>query len=432
MAGSFRRSEQSPRSRHGLPGIQGRMSALDTRPGSSVMLQPHRNRSMPSIRGDAGAYGMRAFASMQFAAQKRGFLRRKVPLEEMVSYASEPLTRPLLNLPRELARDAAQCFGTIQQFMGNADPATGAATSEDRFAGVLWLANRGIAAPPLRDEALCQLAKQVTGNPSAGAAMRGWALMGALLYAFPPSPLLAPHLDAFVHAAPTAALRRFLSLQLGRARRAAARSAAMSAGELQLVLAVPTRPLLFGAALDEILATPSLVGPAGIPLVLEHLTAQIVRLGGRRTEGLFRVPADADAVAMARLRLEAGCLDAPCDGDPHVPASLLKEWLRDLAEPLIPEALYAHCVAAPADAAAVLARIPPASLRVLHFLLAFFATLLRADVQARTKMDAANLALIFGPTLLRNPASDLRDAFATSSAEQRFVLALLDPPHPLF
>ncbi|KAJ2681768.1 Rho GTPase activating protein 39, partial [Coemansia spiralis] len=159
-----------------------------------------------------------------------------------------------------------------------------------------------------------------------------------------------------------------------------------------------------------------------------HLTAQIVRLGGRRTEGLFRVPADADAIAMARLRLEAGCLDAPRDGDPNVPASLLKEWFRDLAEPLIPEALYAHCVTDPTDTAAVLARMPPVSLRVLQFLIAFLASLLRPDVQARTKMGAANLALIFGPTLLRNPASDLRDAFVSSSAEQRFVMALLGQP----
>ncbi|KAJ2585573.1 hypothetical protein EV177_009923, partial [Coemansia sp. RSA 1804] len=71
-----------------------RMSALDYYPahgagmgGSSVvMFHAHRNRSMPSIRGDGQTCGMRAFASTQFAAQKRGFLRRKVPLDEMVSY----------------------------------------------------------------------------------------------------------------------------------------------------------------------------------------------------------------------------------------------------------------------------------------------------------------------------------------------------------
>ncbi|KAJ1731916.1 hypothetical protein LPJ61_002295 [Coemansia biformis] len=419
---TFRRSEQGPRIHSGVPSTIGRMSALDTRPGSSVMLHSHRNRSMPSIRADSRIYGMRAFASTQFAAQKRGFLRRKVPLDEMVSYTSEPLARPLMNLPRELTRDAAKCFSVMQRFMGNTDPAL----HDDRFDDVLWLANRGIAAPLLRDEAYCQLAKQVTGNPSAAAATRGWALMGALLYAFPPSPLLVPHLDAFAHAAPTLPLRRFLCLQLARARRAAARSAAMTAAELRLVLAVPARPLVFGAALEEIMADPGLVGATGVPTILEHLTTQIVRLGGDRTEGLFRVPADADAVTMARLRLEAGCLDTPRDGDPNIPASLLKEWLRDLAEPLVPEALYDVCVAAPSNATAVLSRMPPESLRVLKFLLAFLAELLRPDVQVHTKMDASNLALIFGPTLLRNPASDLRDAFATSSAEQRFVLTLLE------
>ncbi|KAJ2781428.1 hypothetical protein H4R18_002905 [Coemansia javaensis] len=421
-AETFRRSEQGT-------ATVGRAGAAGGRPESAVMLHSGRNRSMPSMRGDARAYGMRAFANTQFAAQKRGFLRRRVPLDEMVSYTPDALARPLLNLPRELLRDAARAFGVIQRFMGNAGAtAAAAASAEQRFDDVLWLANRGIAAPLLRDEVYCQLAKQVTGNPSPAAAARGWALMGALLYAFAPSALLLPHLDAFAQAAPAPALGRFLRLQLARARRTAARATAMTAPELRLVLTVPTRPPVFGATLDEIMAVPALVGPAGVPLVLEHLTAQITRLGGERTEGLFRVPADADAVAMARLRIEAGILDAPPAGDPNVPASLLKEWLRDLADPLIPDALYDACVAAPAAAApaAVLARMPPASLRVVEFLLAFLARLLRPAVQARTKMDASNLALVFGPSLLRNPASDLRDAFAATSAEQRFVLALLE------
>jgi hypothetical protein len=30
--------------------------------------------------------------------------------------------------------------------------------------------------------------------------------------------------------------------------------------------------------------------------------------------------------------------------DPHVPTSLLKLWLRDLAEPLIPTNLYEECL----------------------------------------------------------------------------------------
>ncbi|KAJ2366669.1 hypothetical protein IW150_005881, partial [Coemansia sp. RSA 2607] len=404
-------------------GHGGRASTA-TAPVASVMMHASRNRSMPSMRGD-GVQGMRAFASTQFAAQKRGFLRRKVPLDEMVSYASEAPARPLLNLPRELARDAVRSFRVIQRYMGNGDAAA-------RFEDVLWLANAGVRAAALRDEVFCQVAKQVTGNPSAVAAEKGWTLLGVLLYAFRPSAVLMPHLDAFVSGAavPTLALRRFLRLQLARARRSAGRSAELSATELRLALTVPSRPLVFGSSVDAMADDAELTNRhTGLPRVVEQLAQQIVRLGGERTEGLFRVPANGDAVFAARLRIEAGHPDFSGVSDANVPASLLKEWLRDLADPLIPDALYDECMAAPDDpdvAAAVVARLSDPARRVLRFLLRFFAALLQPHVVAHTKMDAANLALVFGPTLLRNPVSDLRDVFAGSAGEQAFVLTLIN------
>lgn len=48
--------------------------------------------------------------------------------------------------------------------------------------------------------------------------------------------------------------------------------------------------------------------------------------------------------------------------DAHAPASLLKLWYRELYEPLIPDALYAACVAAGTDfqqCSRALLRLPP-------------------------------------------------------------------------
>ncbi|KAJ2065672.1 hypothetical protein GGI17_000216 [Coemansia sp. S146] len=441
----FRSSEQAPRMegsngrprnyseqpRYGTVGPT-RMSTLDYYPhdsASSVMLHSSRNRSMPSISADSRLYGMRAFANTQFAAQKRGFLRRKVPLEEMVSYTSETITRPLMNLPRELTRDAVRSFRIIQRYMGNSEADV---PFKEKFAEVLWLANRGIRNQILRDEVFCQLAKQVTGNPSPGAAERGWTLLGVLLYAFRPTQLLFPHLEAFVGSAPipTLSLKRFLRLQLGRVRRTGSRTSELSAKELRLALTVPSRPLVFGGSLDEIMADPELINRhTGLPRVLEQLTGSIRALGGDSTEGLFRVPGDTDVVSLARLQIEAGQPDFSQIHDPNVPASLLKEWLRDLADPLIPETLYEMCMATPSDpqtASNVLSMVPESSQRVIRYLLEFLAYLLQPSVQAKTKMDSSNLALVFGPSFLRNPVSDLKDVFAGSSGEQSFVLALIE------
>ncbi|KAJ2559467.1 hypothetical protein EV175_000331 [Coemansia sp. RSA 1933] len=424
---------ESPRG-GGVPGAD-RMSALDYYPrgtASSVMLHSQRNRSMPSIRADGQMYGMRAFANTQFAAQKRGFLRRKVPLDEMVSYTSEALARPLLNLPREMMRDAVRGFRVIQRFMGNVD---GDAACRDRVAEALWLAGKGVRCPALRDELFCQLAKQTTGNPSAAAAERGWELIAVLLYAFRPSQLMFPHFEAFVEAAPiaTTRLRRLLHLQLARAKRAGGRTTEMTAAEIRLAMTVSSHALVFGASLDEIVADAELVTKAGLPRILEQLVGLIIGLGGEATEGLFRIPGDADSVALARLQIEAGSPDFGAIHDPNVPASLLKEWLRDLAHPLVPESQYALCMSAPHNhslARQVLAELPPSSRLVIRYLLAFFTRLLRPSVRARTKMDASNLALVFGPSLLRNPASDPKDMFANSSGEQRFVLSLIESYDP--
>ncbi|KAJ2823712.1 hypothetical protein GGI24_003612, partial [Coemansia furcata] len=412
-----------------------RMSTLEYYPhdsASSVMINSSRNRSMPSISADSRLYGMRAFANTQFAAQKRGFLRRKVPLEEMVSYTSETITRPLMNLPREVTRDAVRSFRIIQRYMGNSEADV---PFNEKFAEVLWLANRGIRNQILRDEVFCQVAKQVTGNPSSGAAERGWTLLGVLLYAFRPTQLLFPHLEAFVDSAPipTLALKRFLRLQLGRVQRTGSRTSEISAKELRLALTVPSRPLVFGGSLDDIMADAELINRhTGLPRVLEQLTDSIRALGGDSTEGLFRVPGDTDVVSMARLQIEAGQPDFSQIHDPNVPASLLKEWLRDLADPLIPESLYEMCMTSPSDPQTVpnvLSMAPESSQRVIGYLLEFLSYLLLPNVQAKTKMDSSNLALVFGPSFLRNPVSDLKDVFAGSSGEQSFVLALIEYFH---
>ena len=67
-----------------------------------------------------------------------------------------------------------------------------------------------------------------------------------------------------------------------------------------------------------------------LPIAIIYLPA----LNGLSTEGIFRIPADFDEVTSAKTRYDqwepAGCSDA------HVPAALLKQWLRELYIPLIP------------------------------------------------------------------------------------------------
>ncbi|KIH42756.1 RhoGAP domain protein, partial [Ancylostoma duodenale] len=95
------------------------------------------------------------------------------------------------------------------------------------------------------------------------------------------------------------------------------------------------------------------------------------------------VPADPDQLMTTRARLDMFVV--PVVHDPHVPAGLLKLWLRQLPEPLIPHAFYQRALAASENPAEVARLIQDLS---------------REEVVAHTKMDVSNLAMVMAPNVL--------------------------------
>ena len=142
------------------------------------------------------------------------------------------------------------------------------------------------------------------------------------------------------------------------------------------------RASMFGATLSEVMALQRDRFPQReLPWVQTTLTRQVLVRGGTVTEGIFRVSADADEVSALK-----SCLDRFEDGailassqDAHAPASLLKLWVRELYEPLIPDSFYNECVsmrhddqeASAANVAGVVDRLPDLNRRVLCHLVHF-------------------------------------------------------------
>lgn len=52
---------------------------------------------------------------------------------------------------------------------------------------------------------------------------------------------------------------------------------------------------------------------------------------------LYRIPGDIDEVNALKIHIEQGKSMPRSIADPHIPASLLKLWFRELEDPLIPE-----------------------------------------------------------------------------------------------
>lgn len=166
---------------------------------------------------------------------------------------------------------------------------------------------------------------------------------------------------------------------------------------------------MFGATLSEVMALQRDRYPLReLPWIQTTLTRQVLVRGGTLTEGIFRVSADADEVSALK-----SCLDKFEDGailaasqDAHAPASLLKLWVRELYEPLIPDSFYVECVsmrhddpeASAASVAALVDRLPDLNRRVLCHLIRFLQVRgcsTRSRVLRVSRENFANFRLIF-------------------------------------
>lgn len=188
------------------------------------------------------------------------------------------------------------------------------------------------------------------------------------------------------------------------------------------------RPSMFGGTLEEILDIQKDKFPTRrLPWILTTLTEQILGLNGLSTEGIFRIPADYDEVSSSKCRYDqwevSSCSDA------HVPAALLKLWLRELYVPLIPDdRLYNEAILVGDDsgaAAAVVDQLPQLHQLVILYLIRFLQIFNRPDIISTTKMDASNLSMVFAPNFLRCSSTDPTVIMENTRKEMAFVKTLI-------
>ena len=138
--------------------------------------------------------------------------------------------------------------------------------------------------------------------------------------------------------------------------------------------------------------------------------------------------------------------------DCHTAASLLKLWLRELYEPLIPDSLYEEAVQLATKIEAneqqsrkndeqgsmeretfvpkqhlenLIKRLPELNLLTLMYLVKYLQLFSRPDISCITKMDASNLATVFAPNCLRCPSMDPIVILENTRKEMAFVKSLI-------
>lgn len=338
---------------------------------------------------------------------------------------------------RALKQDAVRIFKVIQHIMGDRErdksagiPAHNGSTSSlpSSLIGLLeeerWLLSEGLTHGELRDEIYCQVMKQLSGNPSTESVFRGWQVLCVLLTAFPPSKNFETYLRSFMLQRTSQSegrvdvMAKHCLRRLSVISKKGPRGKPPSMAEIETASDAAFNPSTFGESLDATMRLQERNYPSEkIPIVLPFLADGILALGGTKCEGIFRVPGDGDSVSELKLRIDRGYYTLENVDDPHVPASLLKLWLRELLDPLVPDELYNDCISASSDPPACVSlvrRLPTINRRVVLFVISFLQLFLEDKVLACTKMTAANMALVMAPNLLRCNSESISIVFTNA------------------
>lgn len=172
---------------------------------------------------------------------------------------------------------------------------------------------------------------------------------------------------------------------------------------------------IFGQKLEETVRYERRFGNKLAPMLVEQCV-DFIRQWGLQEEGLFRLPGQANLVK--ELQDAFDCGEKPsfdCNTDVHTVASLLKLYLRELPEPVIPFHNYNEFLACAKalskdeeegmkELRKLVNSLPPVNYNLLKYICRFL-----DEVQSYSgvnKMSVQNLATVFGPNILRPKVED--------------------------
>ncbi|XP_008252531.1 rho GTPase-activating protein 25 isoform X2 [Oryctolagus cuniculus] len=198
---------------------------------------------------------------------------------------------------------------------------------------------------------------------------------------------------------------------------------------------------VFGQRLDETVAYEQKFGPHPVPILVEKC-AEFILERGVNEEGIFRLPGQDNLVKQLRDAFDAG--ERPSfdsDTDVHTVASLLKLYLRDLPEPVVPWSQYegfllcgqlmnADEIKAQQELMKQLSILPRDNYSLLSYLCRFL-----HEIQlncAVNKMSVDNLATVIGVNLIRSKVEDPAVIMRGTPQIQRVMTMMIRDHEVLF
>ncbi|XP_004849993.1 rho GTPase-activating protein 25 [Heterocephalus glaber] len=198
---------------------------------------------------------------------------------------------------------------------------------------------------------------------------------------------------------------------------------------------------VFGQRLDETVAYEQKFGSHLVPILVEKCVEFILE-HGMNEEGIFRLPGQDNLVKQLRDAFDAG--ERPSfdrDTDVHTVASLLKLYLRDLPEPVVPWSQYegfllcgqlmnADEAKAQQELTKQLSILPRDNYSLLSYICRFL-----HEIQlncAVNKMSVDNLATVIGVNLIRSKVEDPAVIMRGTPQIQRVMTMMIRDHEVLF
>ncbi|NWH58622.1 RHG24 protein, partial [Geococcyx californianus] len=198
---------------------------------------------------------------------------------------------------------------------------------------------------------------------------------------------------------------------------------------------------IFGQKLEDTVRYEKRYGNRLAPMLVEQCV-DFIRQWGLKEEGLFRLPGQANLVK--ELQDAFDCGEKPSfdsNTDVHTVSSLLKLYLRELPEPVIPYAKYEDFL----SCAKMLSKEEESGLKelvkqvkslpVVNYNLLKYICRFLDEVQSYSginKMSVQNLATVFGPNILRPKVEDPLTIMEGTVVVQQLMSAMISKHEELF
>ncbi|XP_037829343.1 rho GTPase-activating protein 22 isoform X1 [Kryptolebias marmoratus] len=199
---------------------------------------------------------------------------------------------------------------------------------------------------------------------------------------------------------------------------------------------------IFGQHLEETMSYEAQCGPQrAVPVLVEQCVC-FIRQHGLKEEGLFRAPGQTNHVRELQDAFDRG--EKPVfdsSTDVHTVASLLKLYIRELPEPIIPFSKYTQFISCAQlltkdkemgimELSKQVKSLPLVNYNLLKYICKFL-----DEVQSHSsdnKMSVQNLATVFGPNILRPRVEDPVTMMEGSSQVQHLMTVLISEHYRLY